>query len=221
MSGALALILTYKYYIILPLAVIQGPFVALILGYLIHEGHMNLFVSFAIMLAADIVLDFFYYFLGRYGHGGVAKYKFFAQSKWVQRNLSVLENMWHNHAKKTMFFGKLAYGIAPAIIVTSGIAKLPIRRFLFISVPVGMLQIGAFMFVGYYLGASYEVAQDYVEYPGIIITSLLAVTVLIYILFAKYTTKLLKREAKNEVEYSTTSLREVGGAGDTEKDLVK
>ncbi len=201
MSEALELIITYKYYIILPLAVIQGPFVALILGYLVHDGYMNLFASFAIMLVADIVLDMFYYFLGRIGHHKVFQHKFFINSTWVQHNLGVLENMWKNHTKKTMFFGKLAYGIAPAIIVTSGIARLSVRRFILISIPVGIFQIAGFMFVGYYLGASYEVAKGYIEYPGIFITILLLVIVIAYFLSAKYVAKRLQDETKAEASH--------------------
>jgi membrane protein DedA with SNARE-associated domain len=109
--------------------------------------------------------------------------------------------MWHHHTKKTMFFGKLAYAIAPAIIVTSGIARLPIRRFILISVPVGIFQIAAFMLVGYYLGASYQVAQDYIEYPGIVITALLAVAVFVYFISAKYVARKLQQETKVEAEH--------------------
>lgn len=201
MSEAIELILVYKYYIILPLAVIQGPFVALILGYLVHEGHMNLYASFVIMLAADIVLDLFYYFLGRYGQYRALKSKFFMNSKWITHNLNALQNMWHNHTKKTMFFGKLAYGIAPAIIVTSGMTKLSLRRFIWISVPVGIFQIGAFMLVGYYLGASYEVAKAYIEYPSIIIAILLTIAVATYFVSAKYVADKFKQDTKEEADH--------------------
>ena len=184
MSSIISLILTYKYLIIFPLAVIEGPFLAVLLGYLIHDGYINIYITFILLLIADIGPDIFYYRLGRYGNKKILESKYFSTSEKAANNLKVLEHMWHKHTNKTMFFGKLAYGLAVPIIISAGIAKLPLKKFILSSLPVGIFQIVLLTFVGYHLGSSYDIALQYVKYPSIIIAILLLLVFLLYILFS-------------------------------------
>ncbi len=193
MQTVINLILTYKYLIIFPLAVIEGPFLCVVLGYLIFAGYINWLVTFLVVLAADIGPDIFYWRLGLHGNKKILESKYFAKSEKAATNLQILENMWHKHTKKTMFFGKLAYGIALPIIISAGVAKLPLKKFVLASLPVGIFQIGLLLFVGYHLGTSYELAGKYVKYPGIIIAIMLLLIAVLYILGSKYFAKLFKK----------------------------
>lgn len=196
MSTLLIIILKYKYLIIFPLAVVEGPFLAILIGYLIFAGHLNLYITFLILLIADIGPDILYYRLGRYGSKKILEKKYFSQSERAVTNMNNLEHMWHNHTNKTMFFGKLAYGISLPIIISAGVAKLPIRKFIITSLPVGIFQIGLFLFLGFHLGASYEIAIQYVKYPAIILAVLIIIAISIYFLFSKYFAKLFTITAK-------------------------
>lgn len=196
MSSFLNLIILYKYLIILPLAIIEGPFLAVLLGYLIHYGYINLYVTFVLLLIADIGPDIFYYRLGRYGNKKLLESKYFSNSEKANNNLKVLEHMWHKHTKKTMFFGKLAYGISVPIIVSAGVAKLPLNKFILTSLPIGILQICIMLFVGYHLGTSYDTALQYVKYPSIVIAILFVSIFILYIIFSKYFKKLFNEIIK-------------------------
>src|SRR3989442_668960 len=118
MQTILNLILTYKYLIIFPMYVVEGPFLCVLVGYLVFAGYLNPFISLIVMLLADIGPDIFYWRLGRYGNKKLLESKYFSNSENAASNLKVLENLWHNHTKKTMFFGKLAYGISTTIIIS-------------------------------------------------------------------------------------------------------
>jgi membrane protein DedA with SNARE-associated domain len=185
MPAIISLILTYKYLIIFPLAVIEGPFLSIALGYLVHAQYVNAYLTFLVLLAADILPDIFYYHLGKTGGRKVLEGKFFSKSKYTAENIKILEYLWHKHTRKTMFLGKLAYGIATMIIISAGIARLPLRTFVITSLPVGIFQIGILMLVGYHLGSSYVVAEKYIKYPGIAVAILVACVLVGYILLRK------------------------------------
>ncbi len=196
MPAIINLILTYKYIIILPMAIIEGPFLAVLMGYLVYASYLNVFLTFFVLLLGDIGPDIFYWRLGRYGNKKILESKYFSSSGKIATHLDTLENMWHKHTKKTMFFGKIAYGISVPIIISAGIAKLPLKRFVLVSLPVGMSQIALLMLLGYHLGTSYEVASKYVTYPGIIVAILIAIGIVIYIFFAKHFAKLFNKDGK-------------------------
>ena len=198
MSSALNLILTYKYLILFPLAVIEGPFLCILLGYLVYAQYINAYITFFVVLAADIFPDIFYYHLGKTKGRKLLEGKFFSKSKYTAQNIKVLEYLWLKHTKKTMFFGKLAYGIALPIIITAGIAQLPLKRFVIASLPVGIFQIGVLMLIGYHLGTSYTVAEQYIKYPEIAVAILASLVIGGYILLRRRLT--LEFEKEEEVE---------------------
>ena len=193
MSTIIGLILTYQYLIILPMAILEGPFLAVLLGYLIYAGYVNLYITFILLLLGDIIPDLFYYRLGRYGNEKILESKYFSNSEKTVVSLNILKNMWHNHTKKTMFFGKLAYVASIPIIISAGIAKLPLKKFILTSLPVGIFQISVLLLLGYHLGTSYELASRYIKYPSMILAVLILLMIVLYVLFFKKFTKSLNK----------------------------
>ncbi len=193
------LILSYNYLIIFILAIVEGPFLALLLGYLVYTGYINFYLTFFILFFAEMGRDIFCYRLGRYGNKKILESKYFSKSVKTAKNLSTLEYMWHEHTKKTMFLGKLAYAISLPIIISAGMAKLPFKKFILTSMPIGIFQISVLLLVGYYLGSSYEMASQYIKYPGIIIAILIVLVLTLYFSFSNYFTKLFKKTTKVEV----------------------
>lgn len=200
MSGAISLIMTYKYLILFPLAVIEGPFLCIALGYLVYAQYINVYITFFVVLAADILPDIFYYHLGKTKGRKLLEGKFFSGSKYSAQNIKVLEYLWFKHTKKTMFFGKLAYGIALPIIITAGIARLPLKRFVVASLPVGIFQIGVLMFIGYHLGTSYTVAEKYIKYPEIAVAVLAVIVIGGYMLLRKRLTLEFEKEEEKDAK---------------------
>lgn len=194
MNSLLTILLTYKYIAIFPLAVIEGPFLAVLLGYLVHAQYVNLYITFLVLLSADILPDIFYYHLGKRGGKKVLESKYFANSKYTAEHLRVIEYLWNRHTKKTMFFAKISYGISLPLIISAGVAKMPLKRFILTSLPIGILQIGVFMFIGYHLGTSYAVAEKYMKYPGILAVILLIILLIGYVFLRKHVTKLFEKE---------------------------
>ena len=60
------LILQYRYWILIPLSLVEGPVVAFFSGTLSSFGYFNLPLLAAIFFIRDITLDILYYILGFY-----------------------------------------------------------------------------------------------------------------------------------------------------------
>ncbi|HUZ60693.1 MAG TPA: hypothetical protein VMU83_18125, partial [Hanamia sp.] len=61
------LLLKFRYVILFPLAVVEGPILAVIAGFLCTEGYLNLFIVYTIIVLGDITGDTICYLFGRWG----------------------------------------------------------------------------------------------------------------------------------------------------------
>lgn len=185
MVPAISLILQFKYLILIPLAAIEGPMIALVAGFLVSTGTLDPFLAFGILLLGDIIPDSIYYAIGRYGNQRKAQEKI----RLIANNYDTLVKLWHRHPAKTMFLGKLAYGLSQFFLISAGLVKMPYKKFMSYALPVTFVQFGALMIIGYYLGGSYEIISRYVRDAGIVIAIFAIVFFTIYIALAKYARK--------------------------------
>src|SRR5579871_6233742 len=56
------------YVILLPLALFEGPVLALFAGFLSRFGYLEIFAAYGIMVAGDFFPDTAYYYIGRFAH---------------------------------------------------------------------------------------------------------------------------------------------------------
>ena len=61
------LLLTYKYLILIPLAIIEGPIVAVIVGFFTTMHIFNFILSYVILVLGDIIGDGLIYYIGYSG----------------------------------------------------------------------------------------------------------------------------------------------------------
>ncbi|MEN9604982.1 MAG: hypothetical protein RJB39_667 [Candidatus Parcubacteria bacterium] len=193
MEALVTLILTYKYLIILPLAIVEGPLLALLLGYFVHAGYVSLPITWLLLLIGDIGPDLFYYHLGKYGNRKMLESNYLAKANRTTAGIEKIKYLWHTHRIKTMFFGKLSYGISVPIIISAGLSGLPLKKFILTSLPIGIFQISVLMTVGYFLGHSYALAITYVKSAGLIFAGLIALFILVYILLIKYSARMFSK----------------------------
>ena len=67
MDHIFSLLHDYGYYVLFPLAVVEGPILAVIAGFLCATGIMNPFLVYLFIVSGDIVGDSVCYFAGRSG----------------------------------------------------------------------------------------------------------------------------------------------------------
>ena len=173
------------YLALFPIACLEGPIVALAVGFLVHLGYFSFIPAYLVMMLGDFGPDSLYYAIGRFGNKEKLIKRYDTKSKLISRHFDYLERVWHKHTLKTMFVSKLAYGLSIPLLVTSGLVRLSYWKFVWQALIVTMFQYGLLMVVGYYLGQSYELAIPYVKNVGIIIAVAAVVVIIMYFLFQK------------------------------------
>ena len=200
MDGVIALIIHYKYLILFPMAAIEGPVVSLVAGLLANLGYLAVAPAFLIILLGDFLPDLAYYFIGRKARNrrldGFGKHLAFLSS-----HLKLLETLWHEHGRKTMFISKLAYGLSIPLLISAGLTNMPLRKYVSYVLPVCIFKCAAIMALGYLLVESYMRAVKYIQDAGLMFASLVAMVVVGYVfiaLRARRTILELEQEAPGE-----------------------
>lgn len=194
------LILTYRYIILFPLACVEGPVLALTIGFLVHLGYFNIWGALLLMCAGDFFPDIFYYYLGYIGNEKKYLEKYGSRFQLIKDNFPVIEKLWRDHGYKMMFFSKLAYGMSTPLLISSGLAKMPFRKFVSRALLVTIFQYSIILALGYYLGYSATFASD-IKIVGLIFAVVLLVFIYIYIKVQKYAkAEMEKLEKREELE---------------------
>jgi membrane protein DedA with SNARE-associated domain len=150
-----ALIIQYKYWILIPLSFIEGPIVAFVAGTLAAVGLFNIYWLALLFFVRDMGLDALYYGVGYWGGKSPFALRMLRKIGITNDHLETVRGVWEKRPFVTMFIGKLAYGIATAFIIAAGTVRLPLRYFFGYGFVVAILQYGLLLVGGYYLGSSF------------------------------------------------------------------
>jgi membrane protein DedA with SNARE-associated domain len=199
------LIVEYRYWILVPLAMLEGPIVAFFAGTLASLGYFNIYLLAVFFFARDIIMDGGYYALGHFGYKT-------RLAKWLLKKIGVtpehLEQvrlLWERNAGKTMFFGKLSYGIASSFIVVAGIVRMPLKKFFAWGALVAILQYGTLLLLGYFFGNAFggkiETILNNIQY----LIAGASVFIVGYLFFTHYMRRrTLKQQADEEADEAPT-----------------
>lgn len=172
------LLLHYKYLILFPIAVIEGPIISIISGFLSSEGYLSLPLTYIVLILADLTGDTLYYAIGRYGgrpfieHWG--KYLGINSSS----KLAAAEKHFQEHPKKTLFFVKTQVWGA-LVLAAAGLAKMPFGDFIWINLLATTIKSFVFLIIGFYFGKLYSVFNLYINDIGIVL-SLIGIIIVVY-----------------------------------------
>lgn len=152
------------YLLLFPIAIMEGPIISVIAGFLVSLGIFNLFIVYAIIVVGDILGDAFWYFLGRYG--GNWRYtepikRFF---KLTPERIDATREKFHTHRYKMMMASKLVHGVGSAGLFTAGLVRVPYTTFAITCLTVTLGQAAFLVGLGYFFGEAYEVIGQYLDY---------------------------------------------------------
>ena len=172
------IILQYRYWILIPLSLIEGPLVAFVAGTLAAVGYFNMYFLAGLFFIRDVGLDGIYYAVGHFGAQTAFVKRMLAKIGITPDHLDQVRIIWEKKPFWTMFIGKLSYGIASAFIVVAGTVRMPLGKFFKYGSIVAVLQYGTLLFAGYYLGESVggsavriiENVQYVIAFAAIVIT---------------------------------------------------
>ncbi len=189
------------YVIILPIAIFEGPVLAMFVGMFIKLGYLALIPSALVMILGDFLPDSFYYYIGRFGHN----WKFSKKLLSKLDDESLIIKLWNRHTIKTLIASKLAFGISPALLLTAGVARMPYPRFIRWSLLITVLQYGIFMTIGYLIGYSYQAVQS-AKFIGIVITVIIILIFVMNGVIKKFAQKEIKEMEEEEIKEEAPQL---------------
>ncbi len=194
----LNLILTYKYLLIFPFAIVDGTTTSLICGFFISLGTLNFVWAYLILLSGDLFPDIFLYCVGRYSSekNFIKKYgvKIFATANLHK----TLEHLWNNHGIKTFIFTKLSYGMAIPFLISAGLIKYPVKKYSAMCLIISAIKAFIIIMIGYHLGSSYKIASHYIEYFYIVMAVIFILIIIFYFLLSKKIEKKIQALEKEE-----------------------
>jgi len=204
MEQLVTLVIQYKYLVLLPLAAAQGPIFALVVGFIVFLGYLKFFLSFFVLVLGDAIMDTVYYYIGRFGDKTKILQRFGPRWSLLPKHFTLIEKLWFEHGRKTVFLSKLAWGLSGPFLISAGFVKMPFVRFIKYAVPVACLEYIVLLTVGFYLGNSYLAAERYIKFGGITVAILLVMFVILFFYFSKYArgqiSKLEEEEEKHDAQ---------------------
>ena len=194
-----ALILEYRYWILIPLTFIEGPIIGFITGALAKLGYFNPYLAFSIFIVREIIMDARYYLLGRKFEGTRFSDKMLKILKVTPDHLSSVRVLWDTRGLRTMFIGKLSYGVAHAFLFVAGMVRMPFSLFFRYALIVALVNYGGLFLLGYSLGGTFGSAANLIS-NILYAIGVLMLVISSYYIFTFYMRKRLSDEEKKAEE---------------------
>jgi membrane protein DedA with SNARE-associated domain len=182
MTQVLFLLIKYKYLILLPIAILEGPFAAIIVGFLASSGVFNFFSAYGILVVGDMIGDSFYYFLGRLSGASVAKHGYHLGI--TQEKLENAKKYFADYHHQTLIISKLAYGIGLSGLVAAGILKVSYKKFIKTCMFIALIQSAFLLSMGFVFGHAYLQIGKYLNVYARVI-SIVVLILVVYFIFIK------------------------------------
>lgn len=157
MHALLASMFVYRYLLLVPFAVIEGPILSIYCGFLLHEGTLTLVPTYIALMAGDLIGD-----IGWYGVGYYFGYRFIRRFGKIfnvyEQDVKKVTDIFHRHKDTILLVSKLTtgFGFALATLITAGIVKIPFRRFLFLNFIGQFIWTAVLLVAGYFFGNVYS-----------------------------------------------------------------
>lgn len=177
-------LLLYKYAILLPLAILEGPIITVLGGFFAAQGYLNIVIVYVIVIIGDLVGDGIYYAVGRFGGRKlITKYGHYINVTSVQ--VERIERHFARHTRKTLVFAKLTHALGIVVLIAAGIARVPFGEFLFFNFLPTLPKSLVLILAGYFFGHAYVVIDQYINYGSLLLGVFGLLLALIYMIFRK------------------------------------
>lgn len=182
MDHLIFLLETYKYWILLPLAIIEGPLLAIIVGFLITLSIFNPLIAFFILVLGDVIGDMLMYLLGRWGGKPILS-KFGRFLGVTEQKLNDARVFFSDRHTKAVVLSKLIHGVGFVGLITAGILRVSYRKFALTCLSLSIAQVTLMLILGVLFGHAYTLLGNYLGYyaTGVSIAAVLIVIVIIFL----------------------------------------
>jgi membrane protein DedA with SNARE-associated domain len=135
---------------ILPLAVIEGPVVTVLVGFLSEQGYLDWYWALSLVVCGDVIGDIVYYWVGRTGGTRLVRL-----GHWLGMRRIVSPELQHKlirNTTKMLLIGKWTHSIGGLVLIGSGMLRLPLLRFVLVNLLATLPKSAALFGFGYFAG---------------------------------------------------------------------
>lgn len=176
-----ALIGDYGLIIIAPLAVLEGPVLSVISGYLARLSMIGLPQVFGLLVLADLIGDVALYVLGRQGRIGVAV-RWFGALGVTRKRVAWFIRAFRAKGGRILVLGKLTHSAGFAVLLAAGLVRMPFARFLALNFLATVPKVAVFVMIGWLFGEVADRVGNWLFGVSVaVILGLAAITALIFI----------------------------------------
>jgi membrane protein DedA with SNARE-associated domain len=149
-------------------------------GYLVQQGHWNLWAVLALSISGTICGSLAMYFvasmLGRRFLLAYGKYMLFAHDK-----MEKLDRYFSSHGEISIFTGRLIPGVRHVISFPAGLAHMDLKKFTLYTGIGGGLWMTTLIIIGYVIGDRKELVKQYMPYITVIFLAAVVLMIAIYV----------------------------------------
>ncbi|MCK9186432.1 DedA family protein [Candidatus Gracilibacteria bacterium] len=163
-EGIIQLLLTYRYLILLPISIVEGPIITVIAGFFAVTGLFNPFIIYGIVILGDLMGDTLAYSIGRFGGHHLLKTKFGHFIGVTPEKLEEAKDKFQKHHRKTIIFSKIFHGFGITGLTAAGVLKINYLKYLTTCLFVSIIQSAMFLLIGLLFGSAYQTLGQYIDY---------------------------------------------------------
>jgi membrane protein DedA with SNARE-associated domain len=146
-----AFLIAYGSALILPLAVIEGPFVTVLTGFLSAQGYFDWYWALPLLVGGDVIGDVICYWVGRTGRAPLAG---FGRRLGLGRVMSrELERDLTGNAARMLVVGKWTHSLGCVVLIGSGMLRLPLAGFIVVNLLATLPKSALLFSFGYFASA--------------------------------------------------------------------
>ncbi len=138
------LLITYKYWIVIAGALLEGEAVLLMAGASAYHGHINIYMVMLIAFIGAVIHDHVLFFVGR--HMGR---KIFVKYPKVNEKYQKVSKLLHKHDNLFIFGFRFVYGIRTLTPMILGTTAITLKKYSLLTVISAFLWATSVAYIGY------------------------------------------------------------------------
>lgn len=167
----LQLLQTHGLLLLFPLAVIEGPIVTVVAGWLARLGYFRLEWAVLILVTADLVGDSLLYGLGRAGPD-VLPQKWRLALGVTDARIALVVEHFREKGGRTLIAAKLTHSFGFVALVAAGASRMSFPAFLGFNLVGTIPKTLFFLFVGYAVGEAHVAIDHWIGRASLVIAIL-------------------------------------------------
>lgn len=180
-----AFIYQFKYILVFIGVILEGPFLMIASGFLLHKGAFTFLPLFTALVLGDLLADVSWYYIGRYFLDTfVNKYGHFLGV--TPEIATKSKELFHKYHGRILFISKitLGFGMALATLMVAGASRVPLRKFLVLNFWGECILVAVLMMIGYFFGQLYSSIVE--GFRTVFLVGAAALSVCLVLWFSKY-----------------------------------